>query len=175
MIQYEYGLSCRCRPIHLGRAIPRRERNLADAPRGRHAERGNCGGAPCTATGHNGGSLENRISSLPLARELTYTEGYRSGDVCERRRGRKKRAKRSGSRAVGGPQSGTGTAMRQQDITGRPREKAIRDKFISSLSLTRELTYTEGYRSGHNGAVLKTVRVKAHAGSNPAPSAIIAR
>ena len=28
-----------------------------------------------------------------------------------------------------------------------------------------------GYRSGHNGAVLKTVRVKAHAGSNPAPSA----
>ena len=30
----------------------------------------------------------------------------------------------------------------------------------------------EGYRSGHNGAVLKTVRVKAHAGSNPAPSAI---
>ena len=31
--------------------------------------------------------------------------------------------------------------------------------------------YTEGYRSGHNGAVLKTVRAKAHAGSNPAPSA----
>ena len=33
--------------------------------------------------------------------------------------------------------------------------------------------YTEGYRSGHNGAVLKTVRAKAHAGSNPAPSAKI--
>ncbi len=31
---------------------------------------------------------------------------------------------------------------------------------------------TEGYRSGHNGAVLKTVRAQAHAGSNPAPSAI---
>ena len=30
---------------------------------------------------------------------------------------------------------------------------------------------TEGYRSGHNGAVLKTVRGKLHAGSNPAPSA----
>ena len=30
----------------------------------------------------------------------------------------------------------------------------------------------EGYRSGHNGAVLKTVRAKVHAGSNPAPSAI---
>ena len=31
---------------------------------------------------------------------------------------------------------------------------------------------TEGYRSGHNGAVLKTVRGKLHAGSNPAPSAM---
>ena len=30
----------------------------------------------------------------------------------------------------------------------------------------------EGYRSGHNGAVLKTVRGQPHAGSNPAPSAI---
>ena len=30
----------------------------------------------------------------------------------------------------------------------------------------------EGYRSGHNGAVLKTVRVQAHVGSNPTPSAI---
>ena len=29
----------------------------------------------------------------------------------------------------------------------------------------------EGYRSGHNGAVLKTVRVKAHVGSNPTSSA----
>ena len=32
---------------------------------------------------------------------------------------------------------------------------------------------TEGYRSGHNGAVLKTVRAKVHRGSNPLPSAII--
>ena len=31
----------------------------------------------------------------------------------------------------------------------------------------------EGYRSGHNGAVLKTVRGQPHAGSNPAPSAKI--
>ena len=31
--------------------------------------------------------------------------------------------------------------------------------------------FVEGYRSGHNGAVLKTVRVKAHGGSNPSPSA----
>jgi hypothetical protein len=34
---------------------------------------------------------------------------------------------------------------------------------------------TEGYRSGHNGAVLKTVRVQAHGGSNPSPSAILLR
>ena len=31
---------------------------------------------------------------------------------------------------------------------------------------------TERYRSGHNGAVLKTVRVQAHVGSNPTLSAI---
>ncbi len=30
----------------------------------------------------------------------------------------------------------------------------------------------EGYRSGHNEAVLKTVWAKAHKGSNPFPSAI---
>ena len=30
----------------------------------------------------------------------------------------------------------------------------------------------ESYRSGHNGAVLKTVRAQVHAGSNPALSAI---
>jgi hypothetical protein len=30
----------------------------------------------------------------------------------------------------------------------------------------------ERYRSGHNGAVLKTVRVQAHVGSNPTLSAI---
>ena len=30
----------------------------------------------------------------------------------------------------------------------------------------------EGYRSGHNGAVLKTVRAQAHMGSNPILSAI---
>jgi hypothetical protein len=34
------------------------------------------------------------------------------------------------------------------------------------------LYYMERYRSGHNGAVLKTVRVQAHVGSNPTPSAI---
>ena len=31
--------------------------------------------------------------------------------------------------------------------------------------------HTEGYRSGHNGAVLKTVRVQAHKSSNLLPSA----
>ena len=37
------------------------------------------------------------------------------GDVCERRRWRMKRAKRSGSRAAGGPEWRPGAAMRQQD------------------------------------------------------------
>ena len=34
------------------------------------------------------------------------------------------------------------------------------------------LFHMERYRSGHNGAVLKTVRVQAHMGSNPILSAI---
>ena len=42
----------------------------------------------------------------------------------------------------------------QQDITGQP---VVSDNYISKLPLKRELTYMEGYRSGHNGAVLKTV------------------
>ena len=41
-----------------------------------------------------------------------------------------------------------------------------------NLSSENTKIHTEGYRSGHNGAVLKTVRAQAHAGSNPAPSAI---
>ena len=55
------------------------------------------------------------------------------------------------------------TARRRYDIKG---------KRFSAPPAGRK-TNTEGYRSGHNGAVLKTVRVKAHAGSNPAPSATI--
>lgn len=38
--------------------------------------------------------------------------------------------------------------------------------------LARLCFVLERYRSGHNGAVLKTVRVKAHGGSNPSRSAI---
>ena len=37
------------------------------------------------------------------------------------------------------------------------------------------LLLQERYRSGHNGAVLKTVRVQAHVGSNPTLSAIYAQ
>ena len=37
----------------------------------------------------------------------------------------------------------------------------------------KAVSYTEGYRSGHNEAVLKTVWAPAHKGSNPFPSAII--
>ena len=36
----------------------------------------------------------------------------------------------------------------------------------------KAVSYTEGYRSGHNEAVLKTVWAHAHKGSNPFPSAI---
>ena len=35
--------------------------------------------------------------------------------------------------------------------------------------------FMERYRSGHNGAVLKTVRAQAHVGSNPTFSAILFR
>ena len=41
------------------------------------------------------------------------------GDVCERRQWRMKRAKRSGSRAAGGPEWRPGAAMRQQDESWR--------------------------------------------------------
>ena len=37
--------------------------------------------------------------------------------------------------------------------------------------MTNNRFFTEGYRSGHNEAVLKTVWAHAHVGSNPTPSA----
>ena len=40
-----------------------------------------------------------------------------------------------------------------------------------SFGLLNNLINTEEYRSGHNEAVLKTVWVKAHGGSNPSSSA----
>ena len=36
----------------------------------------------------------------------------------------------------------------------------------------KRIVYLESYRSGHNEAVLKTVWVQAHGGSNPSLSAI---
>ena len=42
---------------------------------------------------------------------------------------------------------------------------------LCKLRETATLIDSEGYRSGHNEAVLKTVRAKAHKGSNPFPSA----
>ena len=51
-------------------------------------------------------------------------------------------------------------------------------RFILQKLLTKQNLYdkilkshTEGYRSGHNEAVLKTVWAHAHKGSNPFPSA----
>ena len=41
----------------------------------------------------------------------------------------------------------------------------------SVKAMRRGTPFTEGYRSGHNEAVLKTVRAQAHVGSNPTPSA----
>ncbi len=48
-------------------------------------------------------------------------------------------------------------------------------KGVDMTELNGIITYVvanaEGYRSGHNGAVLKTVWVQAPVGSNPTPSA----
>ncbi len=44
---------------------------------------------------------------------------------------------------------------------------------LESDLLRESDSYLERYRSGHNGAVLKTVRVQAHVGSNPTLSAIL--
>ena len=41
------------------------------------------------------------------------------------------------------------------------------------VSCKKKQQNTEAYRSGHNEAVLKTVWVKAHGGSNPSASAIL--
>ena len=43
--------------------------------------------------------------------------------------------------------------------------------WYNNLASCKKTTNTEAYRSGHNEAVLKTVWVKAHGGSNPSASA----
>ena len=49
----------------------------------------------------------------------------------------------------------------------------VEPHLLSSVSMMQLccIILTEGYRSGHNEAVLKTVWVHAHVGSNPTPSA----
>ena len=44
-------------------------------------------------------------------------------------------------------------------------------EFITSILYNLILFHSEGYRSGHNEAVLKTVCLHGHVGSNPTPSA----
>ena len=50
--------------------------------------------------------------------------------------------------------------------------KNISKKIEYPMISAKAVSYTEGYRSGHNEAVLKTVWAHAHKGSNPFPSAI---
>ena len=48
-----------------------------------------------------------------------------------------------------------------------------RSVFKTAREKQKQLNYLmDAYRSGHNEAVLKTVRVNAHGGSNPSASAI---
>ncbi len=65
----------------------------------------------------------------------------------------------------------------------KPKESAkyLKNVFKNLLSKAKKCVIissvltnpnTEGYRSGHNEAVLKTVWAHAHKGSNPFPSAI---
>ena len=87
---------------------------------------------------------------------FTYTEAYRSGDVCERCLWQMKRAKRSGSgRNFAKRTASLKFRAPQQDITGYPFDKQLNSKFYSKWSLT----YTQRYRSGHNGADSKGSRV----------------
>ena len=71
--------------------------------------------------------IQKLVKDFPDTKELLEYDDYKSaptmpkkrangeGDVCERRLWRMKRAKRSGSRAAGGPERRPGAAMRQQN------------------------------------------------------------
>ena len=64
------------------------------------------------------------------------------------------------------------------DFSGTPKatENSISENISKKIEYpmisAKAVSYTEGYRSGHNEAVLKTVWAHAHKGSNPFPSAI---
>ena len=64
------------------------------------------------------------------------------------------------------------------DFVGAPKKQKnkqsnqISKNLIKPMISAKAVSYTEGYRSGHNEAVLKTVWAPAHKGSNPFPSAI---
>ena len=131
---------------------------------------------------------------------LTYTEAYRSGDVCDRRRGRIKGAKRSGSgRNFARRQPRKKFRAPQQDITGLTRnivgsvmtdfpklhETRAFSPFAFAILKTRISQFsrnlvtwllplqfnTEAYRSGHNGTDSKSVVRQRTVGSNPTASA----
>ena len=124
------------------------------------------------------GEKEKQSSALAFAGRIVYNLG------CINATRREPEAGTFASAAGGGRSEQKGVAaveilrvISEQKISGTATghngaAPLSGNNYISRLSPTRELTYTEGYRSGHNGAVLKTVRAKVHAGSNPAPSAM---
>ena len=111
--------------------------------------------------------LNSRLHSF---RSLTYTVWYRSGDVCERCRWQKKRAKRSGRGRTKSSANGCEDffGVPQQDITGLV---PLKEKLNSRLHSFRSLTYTVWYRSGHNGTDSKSVVPHGTVGSNPTHTA----
>ena len=64
-----------------------------------------------------------------------------------------------------------GVVRVERSSGSNPDFSAIKETPIRRLFFF--FSYSESYRSGHNGAVLKTVRGQPHAGSNPALSAKI--
>ena len=101
-------------------------------------------------------SKARRATSLKLRKYdarccIIFTERYRSGDVAERCQWQKKRGIRSGSGrnfVSESEQKISGTATGHNEA--EPRKFNIECWAFLSLNI-----YTEGYRSGHNEAVLK--------------------
>ena len=74
----------------------------------------------------NGFSKKLNNDCFPRFRGWTYTERYRSGDVCDRRRWRMKGAKRSGSgRNFAKRTASEKFRASQQDITGLTRNPTV--------------------------------------------------
>ena len=110
------------------------------------------------------------VEVIAIIRSLVNTVWYRSGDVCERCRWQKKRAKRSGRGRIKSSANGCEDffGVPQQDIMGLV---PLKEKLNSRLHSFRSLTYTVWYRSGHNGTDSKSVVPHGTVGSNPTHTA----